>query len=135
MPPGSRAADTDPMDIDNRPAWESASQKHVREYDDLLRQAAEHTSLLERERELLRPILRTSPSVVHLQSGHGLDDLDMVAEGAWRVIGVDFSATATGAAQRRADELGAPCRYITAELPGAPLADPRPTWSTPARAR
>jgi SAM-dependent methyltransferase len=111
------------MGIDNRPAWETASQKHVREHDDLLRQAAGHTSLVDHERELLRPILLTSPTVVHLQSGNGLDDVDLVAEGAWRVIGVDFSATATGAAQRRADALGLPCRYLTAELPGAPLAD------------
>src|SRR3954447_25877713 len=105
------------MDIDNRAAWETASQKHVREYDDLLRQAAQRTSLADPERELLRPILRTSPSVVHLQSGNGLDDIDMIAEGGGRVIGVAVTATATGAAQRRADELGVPCRYITAELP------------------
>ena len=56
------------MDTDvsnNRLAWESASEKHVREYDDLLRQAADHSSLLERELDLLRPLLAPAPAVVH----------------------------------------------------------------------
>jgi SAM-dependent methyltransferase len=114
------------MDIDvkrNRTVWEAASQKHVREYDDLLRQAADHSSLLDRERELLRPVLRSSPAVVHLQSGHGLEDTALVAAGARSVVGIDFSEVAATAAQRRADELGAACRYVIAELPGAPLRD------------
>jgi len=107
----------------NRLAWESASEKHVREYDDLLRQAADHSSLLERELDLLRPLLAPAPAVVHLMSGHGLDDVALVAAGARSVVGVDFSVVAATAAQRRADELGVACRYLVAELPGAPLCD------------
>nr|WP_281353447.1 class I SAM-dependent methyltransferase [Phytoactinopolyspora mesophila] len=71
----------------------------------------------------MRPLLASSPTVVHLQSGHGLDDIALVAEGARSVVGVDFSEVATSAAQRRADELAIPCRYVTGELPGAPLRD------------
>ena len=107
----------------NRIAWEIASEKHVREYRELLEQARSQTSLFADELELLRPMLAASPAVVHLQSGHGLDDVALVAAGARSVVGVDFSKVAATAAQRRADELGVACRYVVAELPGAPLRD------------
>lgn len=113
----------DPGTGQNRIAWEAASEKHVREYQELLSQARNGSSLLPREVDLLRPLLGPSPTVVHLQSGHGLDDIALVAEGAKSVVGVDFSAVATTAAQRRADELGAACRYVIAGVPGAPLRD------------
>lgn len=107
----------------NREAWEAASQKHIREYQELLTQARTQSSLFDSELELLRPILASAPAVVHLQSGHGLDDIALIDEGASRVVGVDFSQVAATAAQRRADELGMACRYVVAELPGAPLRD------------
>ncbi|HEX3961222.1 MAG TPA: class I SAM-dependent methyltransferase [Trebonia sp.] len=107
----------------NRQAWEAASHKHVREYDDLLAQAAAGSSLNAVERELLADILSCSPEVVHLQSGHGLDDAALVQAGAKSVTGVDYSAVAAGAAQRRADELGLACRYVVGTVPGVPLGD------------
>ncbi|MCR3748977.1 Methyltransferase domain-containing protein [Lentzea californiensis] len=113
----------EPVTKRNRVAWEAASQKHVREYQDLLDQARSGSSLLACELDLLHPTLRSAPDVVHLQSGHGLDDIALVAAGARSVLGIDFSETAATAAQRRADELGAACRYVVAELPGAPLRD------------
>jgi SAM-dependent methyltransferase len=111
----------DPEIRRNRAAWETASQKHVREYGELLRLARARASLAECEVRLLSPLLASSPSVVHLQSGHGLDDVALVAAGARSVVGVDFSAVAVTAAQRRAAELSVACRYVVAELPGAPL--------------
>jgi SAM-dependent methyltransferase len=107
----------------NRVAWEAASQKYVREYQDHLDQARNGSSLFAHELDLLRPLLASSPAVVHLQSGHGLDDIALAAAGARTVIGVDFGQTTATAAQRRADELGAACRYVIAKLPGAPLRD------------
>lgn len=107
----------------NRQAWEAASRKHVREYDDLLAQAASGASLNAVERGLLRDILDGAPEVVHLQSGHGLEDAALVQVGAKSVVGVDYSSTAAGAAQQRADELGLACRYIVGTVPGVPLAD------------
>ncbi|MBB5837615.1 methyltransferase domain-containing protein [Kribbella italica] len=112
------------MDTDvarNRVAWEQASQKHVREYDELLAQAARRESLTGNERRLLEPVLRERPVVVHLQSGHGMDDVDLVSAGAGRVVAVDYSVTAASAAQRRARELGVPAYYVAAEVPGVPL--------------
>jgi SAM-dependent methyltransferase len=114
MEPGTRQ---------NRIAWQAASEKHLREYAELLRQATDETSLSPAELTLLRPLLTSSPAVVHLQSGHGLDDIALLAEGAGTVVGVDFSERAAQAAQRRADELGVACRYVVAVLPGAPLLD------------
>ena len=105
----------------NRAVWEATSQKHVREYQDLLKLGRDHSSLTESELHLLRPLLQASPAVVHLQSGHGLDDIALVAAGARLVTGVDFSEVAVGAAQRRAQELGVACRYVVAEVPGVPL--------------
>jgi SAM-dependent methyltransferase len=113
----------DPTTRANRHAWETASEKHVREYADLLAEAAAGSSLRPVERELLGEVLRRAPEVVHLQSGNGTDDVALVGAGARSVVGVDYSAVAAGAAQRRADELGAACRYVVAALPGAPLAD------------
>jgi SAM-dependent methyltransferase len=106
----------------NRRAWEAASRKHVDEYDELLAEAATGTSLIGTERELLREVLASSPEVVHPQSGHGLDDIALVRAGARSVVGVDYSEVAVRAAQRRADELGAACRYVVAAVPRVPLA-------------
>jgi SAM-dependent methyltransferase len=107
----------------NRRAWEAASHKHVREYDDLLAQAAAGSSLTPVERELLAGILSRSPEVIHPQSGHGLEDTALVRAGAKSVVGIDYSSVAAGAAQRRADDLRLACRYIIGTVPGIPLRD------------
>ncbi len=107
----------------NRKAWEAASEKYVREYAELLEQARDSSSLFPWELDLLRPLVESAPVVVHLQSGHGLDDVALVRAGARLVIGVDFSRVAVASARRRAVELGVPCEYVVAELPGAPLRD------------
>ena len=106
----------------NRQAWEAASRKHVDEYHELLAEAADGSSLHAVERDLLAGILSGAPEVVHLQSGHGCDDTALVQAGAKRVVGIDYSATAVSAAQRRADDLGLPCQYIVGTVPGVPLA-------------
>jgi SAM-dependent methyltransferase len=113
----------DPVVARNRAVWEEASQKHMREYQDLLDQARARSSLAPCERELLRPLLTSAPVVVHLQSGNGLDELDLVAAGARCSVGVDYSEVAAGAAQRRAAELAVQCRYVVGQLPMAPLRD------------
>jgi SAM-dependent methyltransferase len=105
----------------NRIAWEAASGKHVREYAELLRLARDQSSLVDYELDVLRPLLVSSPAVVHLQSGHGLDDIALVGAGARSVTGVDFSEVAVTAARRRADELRVACQYVVAEVPGTPL--------------
>jgi SAM-dependent methyltransferase len=112
----------DPVTQGNRKAWETASQKHVREYEDLLAEAASGSSLNTDERDTLREILQGAPEVVHLQSGNGTDDVALVKAGARSVVGVDYSSVAAAAAQRRADELGVACRYVLGSVPGVPVA-------------
>jgi SAM-dependent methyltransferase len=102
-----------------RAAWEDASSKHVREYAEHL-ELARTARLLPIEEQLLRPLV-AGAQVLHPQSGHGLDDHALVRLGAASVLGLDYSRTAVGAAQRRADELGAPCRYEVVELPATGL--------------
>jgi SAM-dependent methyltransferase len=113
----------DPVVARNRSAWEQASHKHVHEYQELLAEATARQSLAACELDVLGPLLRSAPAVVHLQSGHGLDDVDLVAAGARHAVGVDFSEVAAAAAQRRARELAVPCLYVAAEVPCVPLAD------------
>jgi ubiquinone/menaquinone biosynthesis C-methylase UbiE len=120
---GSIVVDMEPVVARNRAVWEEASQKHVREYDNLLDQARARSSLAPCELEVLRPLLASAPVVVHLQSGHGLDDLDLVAAGARCAVGIDFSEVAAAAAQRRALDLAVHCRYLVAQVPAVPLRD------------
>lgn len=105
-----------------RRAWEEASHKHVREHEALLAEAR-RARLLPVEEAVLAPLLRRGPRVLHPQSGHGLDDAALVRAGAASVLGLDYSPTAVGAAQRRARELGVACRYVVAELPPLPVGD------------
>lgn len=107
----------------NRVAWEKASTKHVVEYDELLEEARSDAQFFPREAELLQPLLEEQPTVVHFQSGHGIDDVAMVKAGARQVVGVDYSSVAAGAARRRAVELGLNCHYVVAEVPGVPVKD------------
>jgi SAM-dependent methyltransferase len=111
----------DPTVSANRAVWETASAKHEREFDELLEEGRRGGALVAVELDVLAPLLAPAPLVVHLQSGHGLDDLDLVRHGARGVVGVDFSAVAAGAAQRRAELLGSPSRYLVAEVPRVPL--------------
>jgi ubiquinone/menaquinone biosynthesis C-methylase UbiE len=87
-----------------------------------LAQAETGSSLIDTERRILREVLDRSPQVVHLQSGHGLDDVALVYAGAKSVVGIDYSEVAAAAAQRRANQLGVPCRYVVAAVPQVPLA-------------
>ncbi|MFI5954040.1 class I SAM-dependent methyltransferase [Cryptosporangium sp. NPDC051539] len=106
----------------NRTAWHNAGEKYLREYDELLTIARAGESLTDIEREVLADVLRRAPDVVHLQSGDGVDDASLVRAGAASVVGVDYSEVAVPTVQRRAVELGLPCRYVVGVLPGAPLA-------------
>ena len=49
--------------------------------------------------------------------------MDIVAAGARRSVGVDFSEVAAAAAQRRVLELAVHCRYVVGQVPAVPLQD------------
>src|SRR5690349_4967228 len=109
--------------LHNRTAWDKAYQAQLQAYDRMSAEAATGATLVPSERELLRDILAGRPVVVHPQSGNGQDDIALVQAGARKVIGVDYSEIAVQAAQSRADDLGAACRYLVSTVPGVPLSD------------
>lgn len=113
----------DETTLGNRAAWDLAYAGREWADEEMREQAATGVTLIPSERELLRDILTTRPLVVHPQSGNGQDDIALVRAGAREVIGVDYSEPGVVAAQRRADALGAACRYIVATVPGIPLPD------------
>lgn len=101
----------------NRAAWDVASRKYVEEASSL-----DGESLAPVERSLLAPVLATAPRVVHLQSGNGVDCIELLAAGASSAVGVDFSAVAIGAATARSRGLGAAATYVVGAVPEVPLA-------------
>ncbi|NAZ85467.1 hypothetical protein [Kineococcus indalonis] len=100
--PAGPSTDADPA-ARTRAAWERASHEHVREHEDLLRQARV-ARLPPVEQDLLAGVLAAGPRVVHPQSGHGLDDVALVRAGLellelrehpepfWRPAGVRAAA-------------------------------------------
>jgi hypothetical protein len=118
----------------NHAAWDAVSEKYWREYDDLLVRARAGESLVEVEREVLRPLLAARPDVVHLQSGDGIDDHALVRAGARSVVGVDYSRRAAAAS---ADGRPTSTSPSGMSWPGSRRRRWRtraPTSSTPARA-
>ena len=107
----------------NRAAWDVAATKYVVETDDLLAAARTGSALLDVERALLDPLLDRVALVVHLQSGHGLEDLDLAGTGGATVVGVDFSWTTAHAAHWRARHLDLPVRYVVADALRTSLRD------------
>ena len=104
-------------DDGNRAAWDLASRKYVEESDCL-----DGEGLADVELRLLEPLLATHPRVVHLQSGNGVDAIELLARGAESAVGVDFSAVAVGAATARARRVGSRARYVVGAIPTTPLA-------------
>jgi SAM-dependent methyltransferase len=110
------------MDVtgdETRAAWAIAARKYEDEYAEHL-ELARSAELLPAEAEALSEIV-TGADVVHPMSGHGLDDIALARLGARSVLGLDYSEAAVSSAQRRADELGLPCRYTRAVLPASGL--------------
>lgn len=106
------------MDVTGDPtraAWAIASRKYEHEYAEHLA-LARTAELFPAEVDALGELV-VGADVVHPMSGHGLDDLALVRLGARSVHGLDYSEAAVSSAQRRADELGMPCRYTRTVMP------------------
>lgn len=112
------------MDVagdETRAAWAIASRKYEDEYAEHLAQARS-VELLPAEVAVLGELV-AGADVVHPMSGHGLDDIALARLGARSVHGLDYSEAAVSSAQRRADELGMPCRYTRVAMPASGLDD------------
>ncbi|MFD2792350.1 class I SAM-dependent methyltransferase [Promicromonospora vindobonensis] len=104
---------------ETRAAWAIASRKYEDEYAEHLA-LARTAELLPAEVDVLGRIVADA-DIVHPMSGHGLDDIALARLGARSVHGLDYSEAAVSSAQRRADELGIPCRYTRAAMPESGL--------------
>lgn len=105
----------------NRDAWNVAARKYVEETAALAAEAQANSSLLPIERELLSGVMKSLPRVLHLQSGQGLDSIDLSRSGASQVVAVDFSEVTTGAAARRSRALGASVGFVVGDALAVPL--------------
>jgi hypothetical protein len=94
----------------NRAAWDTAARKYVDEDAELREQGRSGRSLTDVELTHLRPLLEQHPLVLHVQSGNGVDDIELARRGACSVIGVDFSAVTATAAHHRARAADVPVR-------------------------
>lgn len=70
------------------------------------------------EREILGDI--RSKTVVHLQCSHGNDLLSILGEGAREGIGVDITERLIAVARRKAEKLGANCRFVLSDVLDTP---------------
>src|SRR5699024_11302362 len=96
-----------------------ASRNYLEEYAESFAKAREARLEPVEEQLLAGPV--AGAVVAHPMSGHGVDDAALARLGAAEVIGLDYSPAAVTSARRRAEELGLPCRYLTAELPDSGL--------------
>ena len=105
----------------NRRAWDLAALKYEGDLErDVGFLRAGGVSLLETERSYLGDLSGWCQRAVHLQCSHGLDTLSLWNLGADEVVGLDVSARMLAQAERKAELLGAPARWIEADVLSAP---------------
>ena len=106
----------------NQQAWAlTARHKYADDVaDDVAFIRTGQTNLLPMEVALLQPIVPHCQRVIHLQCSHGLDALSLWQMGAEEVIGVDISAEMLALAQQKSDLLGAPARWVHADILATP---------------
>lgn len=105
----------------NRQAWEEASERYERwlpEAIELIRSGG--TNLLAPELELIGDLHGRCRRAIHLQCAAGRDTLSLWNLGADEVVGVDFSPRMLDLARRLSAAVGAPARWVEADVLDAP---------------
>ena len=121
--PATPAERADPrgMHAANRQAWDEAAER----YEGWFAEAVElissgGTNLLPLELELIGDLHGRCPRAIHLQCAGGRDTLSLWNLGADEVIGVDFSPRMLALAERLSTAVGAPARWIEADVLDTP---------------
>ncbi len=121
--PATPAERTDPrgMHAANRRAWDEAAER----YEGWLSEAVElissgGTNLLSPELELIGDLHGRCRRAIHLQCAGGRDTLSLWNLGAAEVVGVDFSPRMLDLAARLSTAVGAPARWIEADVLDTP---------------
>lgn len=110
-------ADVPAMHAATRMAWNEAAERYERwlpEAIDLIRGGG--TNLFGAEIELIGDLHGQCGRAIHLQCAGGRDTLSLWNLGAKEVVGVDFSPRMLELAARLTDAVGAPARWIEADV-------------------
>lgn len=121
--PATDAERADPraMHDANRHAWDEAAERYegwLDEAIELIRSGG--TNLLAPELELIGDLHGRCRRAIHLQCAGGRDTLSLWNLGAEEVVGIDFSPRMLELAQRLTSAVGAPARWIEADVLDAP---------------
>ena len=109
------------MHADNRLAWDEAAERYegwLAEAIELIRSGG--TNLLPPELALIGDLHGQCRRAIHLQCAGGRDTLSLWNLGADEVVGIDFSPRMLDLARRLSDAVGAPARWIEADVLDAP---------------
>jgi SAM-dependent methyltransferase len=109
------------MHAANRLAWDEAAERYERwlpEAIELIRSGG--SNLFAAERELIGDLRGRCPRAIHLQCAGGRDTLSLWNQGADEVVGLDFSVRMLELAARLSEAVGAPARWIHADVLDAP---------------
>ena len=105
----------------NRAAWDEAAERYEGWLDEaiaLIR--AGGTNLLAPERALIGDLHGRCDRAIHLQCAGGRDTMSLWVAGAAEVVGVDFSPRMLDLAARLSAAVGAPARWIEADVLDTP---------------
>lgn len=119
----AEAADARTMHAANRSAWDEAAERYEGWFDEavaLIR--AGGSNLFGVEHDLLGDLRAGTGTrrAIHLQCAGGRDTLSLWTAGVREVVGIDFSARMLDLARRLSDAVGAPARWIEADVLDAP---------------
>jgi SAM-dependent methyltransferase len=110
------------MHASNRLAWDEAAERYEGWFDEaveLIRGGG--TNLLPPELALIGDLHGRCRRAIHLQCAGGRDTLSLWTLGADDVIGIDFSPRMLDLARRLSDAVGAPARWIEADVLDVPV--------------
>jgi len=105
----------------NRAAWDEAAERYERwlpEAIELIRSGG--SNLFQVERDLIGDLHGRCRRAIHLQCAGGRDTLSLWNLGAQEVVGLDFSPRMLELAARLSAAVGAPARWILADVVDAP---------------
>jgi SAM-dependent methyltransferase len=114
-------SDVDAMHRANRDAWDEAAERYERwlpEAIELIRSGG--SNLFSVERDLLGDLHGRCRRAIHLQCAGGRDTLSLWVQGAAEVVGIDFSPNMLALAAELSEAVGAPARWILADVVDAP---------------
>ncbi len=105
----------------NRAAWDEAAERYEGWLAEAIKLIASGgTNLLPPELDLIGDLHGRCRRAIHLQCAGGRDTLSLWNLGAEEVVGIDFSPRMLDLAGRLSESVGAPARWIEADVLDAP---------------